>query len=121
MAEAATAVAPFARVALQVGEVRLDGRKMAKSVGNLVLVADLLERQEPPAMRLGLLGRSWAKPWDCAEDVFVDAAKQLADLRSAASVPDEPGSSEGGRRSPGHPGRRPRHDRCRLLRSRRRP
>ncbi len=97
MAEAATAVAPFARVALQVGEVRLDGRKMAKSVGNLVLVRDLLERHEPAAIRLGLLSRPWAEPWDCEEEVFADAAKQLTDLRSAASAPVEPAGSAGAR------------------------
>ncbi|HET8560215.1 MAG TPA: cysteine--tRNA ligase, partial [Marmoricola sp.] len=41
MAEAASGVAPFARSVLHVGEVRCDGDKMAKSTGNLRLVADL--------------------------------------------------------------------------------
>jgi L-cysteine:1D-myo-inositol 2-amino-2-deoxy-alpha-D-glucopyranoside ligase len=99
MAEAASGVTPFARTTLRVGEVRHEGRKMAKSTGNLVLVRDLLERHEPAAIRLALLHRPWQQPWDCTEDVFVRAASTLADLR-AASVPlAEPAASAGARRA----------------------
>ncbi|CAA9278109.1 MAG: similar to L-cysteine:1D-myo-inosityl 2-amino-2-deoxy-alpha-D-glucopyranoside ligase, partial [uncultured Actinomycetospora sp.] len=43
-AEAATGVTPFARSWMHVGTVQLDGAKMAKSTGNLVFAADLVER-----------------------------------------------------------------------------
>ena len=64
MAEAVTGVRPFARAWLHVGTVGVGGAKMAKSVGNLVLVADLLKELPPAAVRLLLLDRPWAQPWD---------------------------------------------------------
>ena len=42
MAQAVTAVRPFARARFSVGVVSLDGAKMAKSTGNLVLVSEVL-------------------------------------------------------------------------------
>ncbi len=42
LAEAATGVTPFSRAWLRAGTVGVDGAKMAKSTGNLVLVDDLL-------------------------------------------------------------------------------
>ena len=84
MVEAASGVRPFARSVVHVGEVRLDGTKMAKSSGNLVLVSDLLERFGGCAVRLGLLHRRWWEPWDCDQQVFAEAESLLADLRRAA-------------------------------------
>lgn len=88
MAEAATGVTPFARVVLHVGEVRVDGAKMSKSAGNLVLVDDLLERYGPGVLRLGLLHRPWGEPWECEEGVFADAESLLGDLLTAAEGGD---------------------------------
>ena len=44
LAEGATGVAPFARAWMRAGVVGVDGVKMAKSTGNLVLIEDLLRR-----------------------------------------------------------------------------
>jgi cysteinyl-tRNA synthetase len=95
MAEAASGVQPFAQSVMHVGEVRLDGRKMAKSTGNLVLVSDLLEQVGGPTLRLALLHRQWWQPWDCADDVFPSAAAALADLQRAAGDIRPPRHHEG--------------------------
>jgi cysteinyl-tRNA synthetase len=84
MAEAATGVRPFARAVLHVGEVRVDGHKMSKSAGTLVLVDDLLERFGPGVIRLALLNRRWREPWECEDRVFVEAESLLAELLAAA-------------------------------------
>ena len=63
LAEAATGVTPFARAWLRAGLVSIDGAKMSKSAGNLVLVEDLLREHSPGAIRLLLLNRPWAQPW----------------------------------------------------------
>lgn len=84
MASAATGVVPFARATLHVGEVRLDGRKMAKSTGNLVLVDDLLTRCTPATLRLAILDRAHAEPWDYRPDDLVRAEERLAQLYRAA-------------------------------------
>ncbi|HUW17052.1 MAG TPA: cysteine--tRNA ligase [Actinomycetes bacterium] len=89
-AEAATGVAPFARAWLRVGTVQTAGEKMAKSTGNLVLVAEVLADHSPAALRLALLNRSWSAPWDYDESVVTSAAATLEALYSAAG---RPGSS----------------------------
>jgi cysteinyl-tRNA synthetase len=85
MVEAATGVAPFARAVVHVGEVRLDGAKMAKSTQNLVLVGDLLGRFSGRAVRLALLNRPWREPWECSDAVFAEAATVLDRLTSASA------------------------------------
>ncbi|GAA1918140.1 cysteine--tRNA ligase [Nocardioides marmoribigeumensis] len=84
MVETASGATPFAQTVVHVGEVRVEGRKMAKSVGNLVLVADLLERFSGSALRLGLLHRRWSEPWECTDEVFAEADSVLTGLRKAA-------------------------------------
>lgn len=85
MAEAVTGVTPFARTWMHVGTVRVAGEKMAKSTGNLVLVADVLDEHPPAALRLLLLDRAWAQPWDY-EPAGLDAAeRRLERLYAAAS------------------------------------
>jgi cysteinyl-tRNA synthetase len=90
MVEAATGVLPFAQAVVHVGEVRRGGAKMAKSTGNLVLVADLLTRHAPAAVRLGLLHRRHDEPWECEEQVFTEAAGVLGELGALAGDPDTP-------------------------------
>lgn len=85
MVEAVSGVTPFARATVHVGEVRIEGVKMAKSTGNLVLVDDLLESQSPAALRLLLLSRHHAQAWDYDDAQLDDAHDRLERLYAAAS------------------------------------
>jgi cysteinyl-tRNA synthetase len=84
MAEAVTGVRPFARSVFEVGVVRLDGAKMAKSTGNLVLVSDVLADHPAAALRLCLIDRPWAQPWEYAEAELDAATERLERLYRAA-------------------------------------
>jgi cysteinyl-tRNA synthetase len=77
MAEAATGVTPFARARLPVGTVHVNGQKMAKSTGNLVLVADLLETHRPADIRMLLLHRRWAEHWELHDSDLDEAAARV--------------------------------------------
>jgi L-cysteine:1D-myo-inositol 2-amino-2-deoxy-alpha-D-glucopyranoside ligase len=88
MAEAAAGVAPFARVQLHVGAVAQDGSKMSKSTGNLTLVADLLREHSPAEVRLLLLDRPWAQPWEYRPDLLAGARARRDALFAAAARPD---------------------------------
>lgn len=90
MAEAATGAAPFARAVFRVGTVGHGGAKMAKSTGNLVLVADLLHGHSAAAVRLMLLQRPWSAPWEYAPGLLDDAAATLERLYAAAAGPAGP-------------------------------
>jgi cysteinyl-tRNA synthetase len=92
MAEAASGVVPFARRWVRVGVVGIDGAKMAKSAGPLVLVQDLLTTHEAAAVRLLLLHRRWWEAWDYHPEQLDAAAAALEALYSAAA---RPGSGAG--------------------------
>jgi cysteinyl-tRNA synthetase len=87
LAEAATGVTPFARSWLRAGLVSIDGAKMAKSSGNLVLVEDLLKKHSAGAIRLLLLNRHWAQPWSFEPAALDEAEATLERLYGAASAP----------------------------------
>ena len=94
MVEAAVAVAPFARRMLHVGAVAKDGAKMAKSTGNLTLVADLLETAPPAAVRLMLLDRRWSAGWEFRPALLPAATDALHGLYAAAARPGATDAAE---------------------------
>jgi L-cysteine:1D-myo-inositol 2-amino-2-deoxy-alpha-D-glucopyranoside ligase len=54
-----------ARLTMHTGMVHYDGRKMSKSVGNLVFVSDLLERGvKAAALRLALISHHYRDDWE---------------------------------------------------------
>jgi cysteinyl-tRNA synthetase len=85
MAESFTGVTPYARAWLHVGTVTVGAVKMAKSVGNLVLVRDLLAAGYPAAaIRLMILDRPLADTWEYRPGLLDAAAARLERLYSAA-------------------------------------
>ena len=87
MAEALTGVTPFARARLQAAVVTIDGAKMAKSAGNLVLVKDLLASYPMAAVRMLILDRRWAADWDYHPRDLEHAAARVERLSAAAGRP----------------------------------
>jgi cysteinyl-tRNA synthetase len=87
LAEGATGVTPFARSWLRAGIVSVNGAKMAKSTGNLVLVENLLREHSAGAIRLLLLNRPWAQPWEYSPAALDAAEATLEQLYAAAAAP----------------------------------
>jgi L-cysteine:1D-myo-inositol 2-amino-2-deoxy-alpha-D-glucopyranoside ligase len=78
---------PFARVYLHQGMVGLDGEKMSKSKGNLVLVSALRgDGTDPMAIRLALLAHHVRTDWDWTTGDLRDAEERLERWRLAARV-----------------------------------
>ncbi len=75
--EAAESDRPFARYWLHNGMVRLKGEKMAKSVGNIVGLLDLLDQYRPEAVRLFYLRAHYRQPIDFSPELLVDAEAAL--------------------------------------------
>ncbi len=69
--------ATFCRHWVHNGFVNVDHAKMSKSVGNIVLVRDLLERSPGEAIRLALLSAHYRQPLDWTEDVLTEARRKL--------------------------------------------
>jgi L-cysteine:1D-myo-inositol 2-amino-2-deoxy-alpha-D-glucopyranoside ligase len=82
--EHATGTAPFVRTWMHCAMVELDGVKMSKSLGNLILVDDLLSEYSPDAVRILLLRHHYRQPWSyIAEDMRSSA--ELAALLTCAA------------------------------------
>ena len=81
----------FARFWLHNGFINVDATKMSKSIGNVLLVDDLLKQEKGETIRLVLLSTHYRKPMDWTEEV-VNQARNTLDrlygaLRDHAQVP----------------------------------
>jgi L-cysteine:1D-myo-inositol 2-amino-2-deoxy-alpha-D-glucopyranoside ligase len=78
---------PFAEVYAHGGMVGLDGEKMSKSKGNLVLVSKLREAGvDPMAIRLALLSQHYRDDWMWTDAVLAAAQERLASWREAVRL-----------------------------------
>jgi L-cysteine:1D-myo-inositol 2-amino-2-deoxy-alpha-D-glucopyranoside ligase len=93
--EHATGVSPFVRIWMHCAMVELDGVKMSKSLGNLVLVRDLLPDYSPDAIRVLLLGHHYRAAWSYTEDDMRAAAELAAHLKQAVSATPHEGEDTG--------------------------
>ena len=90
-AEALTGSAPFARHYVHAGMIGLDGEKMSKSRGNLVLVSKLRAAGvDPMAVRLALLDGHYRADREWTGGRLPAAEARLARWRAAVSRPDGP-------------------------------
>ncbi|HKU34386.1 MAG TPA: cysteine--1-D-myo-inosityl 2-amino-2-deoxy-alpha-D-glucopyranoside ligase, partial [Paenarthrobacter sp.] len=77
---------PLARHYAHAGMVGLDGEKMSKSKGNLVLVSRLRAAgEEPAAIRLAILAHHYRSDWSWTAGEFAAAKQRLATWREAAA------------------------------------
>jgi L-cysteine:1D-myo-inositol 2-amino-2-deoxy-alpha-D-glucopyranoside ligase len=68
----------FAKAYAHAGMVALDGHKMSKSLGNLVLVSRLrAEGVDPRAIRLTLLAQHYRSGWEWTDDLLASGEERL--------------------------------------------
>ena len=81
----------FANYWMHNGFVQVEGRKMAKSLGNFLTVRDLLDRGiSGPAMRFVLLSAHYRQPLDWTETRLKEATVILEKWRKSASERNDP-------------------------------
>lgn len=73
----------FSRYWLHNGFVNVDSTKMSKSLGNVVLVRDLLDEAPGEVVRLALLNAHYRQPLDWSDDVLVESRRKLDRLYNA--------------------------------------
>jgi cysteinyl-tRNA synthetase len=73
----------FARFWLHNGFLTMNSEKMAKSVGNVLLVHDLVKQHPGEAIRLALLNGHYRQPLDWTDETVPNARKQLDRLYGA--------------------------------------
>ena len=67
----------FARYWMHNGFVNVQSKKMSKSLGNVVLVRELLEQGPGEAIRLALLGAHYRQPLDWSDEVLHESRRKL--------------------------------------------
>lgn len=82
-AEPLTGAVPWVRLWMHTAMVRMDGEKMSKSLGNLVLVRDLLREHEADTIRLYLLSHHWREAWEWSPDRFAACTAPVQALHAA--------------------------------------
>ncbi|MGP4031976.1 cysteine--1-D-myo-inosityl 2-amino-2-deoxy-alpha-D-glucopyranoside ligase [Pseudarthrobacter sp. 1C304] len=86
---------PLAQHFAHAGMVGLDGEKMSKSKGNLVLVSRLRAAgEEPAAIRLAILAHHYRSDWSWTDEGFAAAKDRLRTWREALGT--APGGSAAG-------------------------
>ncbi|MFN2114984.1 MAG: cysteine--tRNA ligase [Anaerolineae bacterium] len=76
----------FTRFWAHVAMVRMDGEKMSKSLGNLVLVRDLLDSWHPDTIRLYLLRSHYRQAWEWDPDALAATDAWVRTLHAAIAT-----------------------------------
>ena len=80
--ESLTGKVPFARAWMHTGMVRYEGRKMSKSLGNLVHVSQALQRAPAAAVRLYLVSHRYGRDWSFSWSGLARAARLVERVRA---------------------------------------
>ena len=94
IAQSEAANTGFARIWMHNGLVQLGGEKMAKSVGNVTTVEEVLTEWDPNALRLAILGSHYHSPTTLSDDVMAAANSSVERLRNALRDAPEGGEPE---------------------------
>ena len=70
------------------GLIKVNGQKMSKSLGNSLLLAELLEKYSDEAVKFALLQTNYRNDINITDDLFPDAEKHLYDFYSALAQVD---------------------------------
>ncbi|MCL5961837.1 MAG: cysteine--tRNA ligase [Chloroflexi bacterium] len=73
---------PFVKYWLHNGLLELGGEKMAKSVGNLITIKEIVEHFDPDALRLLVLSSHYRSPLTYTEESLDSAARGLMRLKT---------------------------------------
>jgi len=81
----ATTGEPFVKHWMHTALISMDGKKMSKSLGNLVFVDQLRTEWDPMAIRLGLVEHHYRTEWEWDDELMPSSAARLESWRAAAN------------------------------------
>lgn len=86
--ESATGKKPYVNTWMHAGMVMFEGEKMSKSLGNLVLVEDLLKEFSPESIRYLLLSHHYRHPWEYERGEMEESVGRIENLKKRIELPD---------------------------------
>ena len=90
---------PFVKYWTHNGLIKVNGQKMSKSLGNSLLLAELLEKYSDEAVKFALLQTNYRNDINITDELFPEAEKHILDFYTALAAVDEANFTvdEGGR------------------------
>ena len=87
---------PFAKYWTHNGLIKVNGQKMSKSLGNSLLLSDLIDRYSPDVLKFALLSNNYRGDINVTDNLFPEAAAHVLKFYSLISeaekaFPDETG------------------------------
>ncbi len=76
---------PFVKYWMHNGLIKVNGQKMSKSLGNSLLLKDLLDKFSPDAIKFAMLETSYRNDINITDTIFPDAEKHVADFYKVIS------------------------------------
>jgi L-cysteine:1D-myo-inositol 2-amino-2-deoxy-alpha-D-glucopyranoside ligase len=84
-----TNLKPFSQFWMHTGAVMYEGEKMSKSLGNLIMVSELLKTYTPNAIRYLLLSHHYRKPWEYYQEELEEAQQTMDAIEKGMQETDE--------------------------------
>jgi len=84
-AEAATGRKPLVKYWVHTGILKVDGKKMSKSLGNFITIRDVLKKYDPEVLRFFFASAHYRSVIDFSEASLEQAEQSLQTLRNALS------------------------------------
>ena len=66
-----------------VGHISMDGAKMSKSLGNIILAKDFIEEYGTAVLRYALISTNYSKPLNFNEDLLNNSIKEISKIENA--------------------------------------
>ncbi len=82
---------PFAKYWIHNGLIKVNGQKMSKSLGNSLLLKDLLDEYSPETIKLALLSTNYRGDINVTDSLFPEAEKHLAEFYGVFNAAEEKG------------------------------
>ena len=76
------------------GLIKVNGQKMSKSLGNSLLLAELLEKYSAEVIKFALLSTNYRNDINITDDLFPEAAKHILSFYEALAQVDDLGVAE---------------------------
>ena len=80
---------PFVKYWTHNGLIKVNGQKMSKSLGNSLLLADLLKKYSDEAVKFALLQTNYRNDINITDDLFPEAEKHLYEFYSTLAAVDK--------------------------------
>ena len=82
---------PFAKYWIHNGLIKVNGQKMSKSLGNSLLLSDLLDKYDPETIKFALLQTNYRNDINVTDNLFPDADKHMYEFYKVIRSAEEKG------------------------------